>query len=530
MLANRTIGYARDEVQPVGLEGFYNKYLSGEEGKRLVKRLSGGTWIPVNDLTEIESKRGDDLLTTIDINIQDFTQNALLRSLKHHNARYGTAIVMEVKTGAIKAIANIGAANNGWWEDYNYAVGTATEPGSTFKLASVMSLFEDGYADLDSPVNINKGYVRYYNRDLHDSHPHDIKETDLRQAFEISSNVGISKLIQEAYGHEKKASEFTARLKQFGLHQTTGIEIPGEGQPKIKDAFDTEAGWSGTSLPWMSIGYELTLTPLQTLRFYNSVANDGRIMKPFLVDKIMRNGDVIKEFKPKVSNPSIASAETIRKAQELLEGVALRGTAKKHQSRYFNFAGKTGTAQIEYFGPDQNRKKYQASFAGYFPAEDPLYSCIVLVCDPKQNGYYGSQAALPVFKSIAEYCMAMNPVVRKTNLVDDAEKEKQTIPRHMVSYRVDVENILSYVGLNVENPAETEWVATGVEKDAVYRGREMEMELLPNLKGMGIRDAVYYLENAGYKVMCRGEGKVLRQSIKPGTEIRRGSLIELVLG
>lgn len=532
-LAARTLGSVRPGAQPVGIEGYYDDKLAGEEGQRLMQRVSGGTWIPVSDLSEIEAKRGMDVHTTINVRYQDIVHNALLKAVQHHNARYGTAILMDVKTGAIKAISNLSANGNGaYTEDFNFAVGASIEPGSTMKLASVMALLEDSYADLDTKVRLNGGYARFYNRDLRDSEPHGLDSCDMRKAFEVSSNVGIATLINDAYGKTRKAEEYIARLKQFGLNRTTGIKIPGEEPPFIKEAYNNEQRWSGTTLPWMSIGYELEITPLQMLSFYNAVANDGRMMKPYIVEAILRDGrKVVQKFKPEVVIERIASEETIMKAHELLEGVALRGTASRQQSELVSFAGKTGTSLVEYFLPDNGRKKYQSSFAGFFPVGDPQYSCIVVVNDPKQYGYYGSAVALPAFREIAEKLAVIEYDKAAFARVDTTVKQQQKhLPEVQFANRSDVENMVSFLDLRVDRMPESQWVALNGEEKLEAAEIRVEERQVPDLRGMGLKDALYLLENAGLKVKVRGVGKVRRQSLQAGTPVTEGASIELQLG
>ncbi len=528
MLAARTIGYVRDEVQPVGLEGSFDKDLRGQEGQRLMRRLVGGTWVPVEDLGEIEAKRGRDVITTLDIDMQDIVQHALLEAVQKHDADFGTAVLMEVQTGKIMAIANIGHSDGVWQEDYNYAVGTATEPGSTMKLASVMALFEDGLADLDTKVDLNKGYKRFYNRDLKDSEHHGIGMSDLRTAFEISSNVGIATLADEFYGNNRMAVKFVARLKQFGLQQKTGIEIPGENPPYFKEAYSKTQNWSGTTLPWMSIGYECQITPLQMLTFYNAVANDGRMMKPYLVEAIADEGHVIKRFRPESMGMRIASQKTIEKAHELLEGVALRGTASKVHSPNVTFAGKTGTARIDYYLPDDGRKSYQSSFVGYFPAEAPRYSCIVLINNPKGAKYYGSSVALPVFIEVAEQCIALNPTRNNLSEERDTVHEKH-FPQGVAINSQDANQIAKEFKWRRRGMPDAKWVDLTGDEDAMFVEKRVEENILPDVRGMGARDALYLLENAGLIVRVNGVGLVRSQSLLPGTRVSKGMQIELKL-
>ncbi len=528
MLAARTIGYVRDEIQPVGLEGQFDKDLKGEEGKRLMRRLAGGTWIPLEDLGEIEGKRGRDIRTTLNIEMQDIVQSSLLNGVQENNAKYGTAVLMEVSTGKIVAIANIGHSEGVWEEDYNYAVGSSTEPGSTMKLASVMAFFEDGLADLDTKVNLNKGYKRFYNRELKDSEHHGYEETDLRKAFEISSNVGIATLTHELYGSDRMAEKFIARLKQFGLQEKTGIELPGEGSPLIKEAFSKEQHWSGTTLPWMSIGYECQITPLQMLTFYNAVANDGKMMKPYLVEAITDEGNTIKRFKPQTIDSRIASEKTIAMARELLEGVAIRGTASKIPSPNVTFAGKTGTAVTNYYLADSGHKSYQSSFVGYFPAENPRYSCIILINEPKGGRYYGSSVALPVFIEIAEQCMALDPIKHNAQPVEDSVYVKQ-YPHANALFNEDADQLAREFKWKPRSIPDSEWIDMTGSEDEMFLESLIEKDTLPDVRGMGIRDALYLLENAGLIVRVSGVGLVRSQSLLPGTRVSKGMQIELKL-
>lgn len=340
LLAQRTIGYVRENVKNnVGLEGYFNETLEGEPGGQVMVCIDprNDIWKPVEDLMAIEPKSGDDIQTTIDVNLQDITEQALLDAMLYHRADWGTALLMEVKTGQIKAIANLGKYQNSYWETYNHAVGSSVEPGSTFKTASMLALLEDGFVDLEDKVFINKGMWEYYGTKMPDASSESflLDTISIRKAFQISSNVGVSKAVVEHYGRRTEenknegAERFIKRLKQFNLHIPTGIEIEGSGEPYIKEAYSLEDDWSGLSLPWMSIGYELRLTPLQMLTFYNAIANDGTMMKPYLVKNVQRFGEIKKEFKPTIINKQIASKASIRAIQELLRGVVEEGTARK---------------------------------------------------------------------------------------------------------------------------------------------------------------------------------------------------------
>lgn len=527
-LAERTIGYKRKNAEDVGIEGAFDQYLKGEEGKRFMQKVGPGEFVPVGDVTQIEPERGADIKTSLNVNIQDITHHALLRAMEKHQAEWGTAIVMDVKTGAIKAMSNLkNMGDDQFAEVYNFAVGTAVEPGSTFKLASYMALLEDGLIDTSDTVDLNKGYARFCNDDMRDSEPHNIEEASVQTAFEKSSNVGMAKLVNKYYGEDKKAVQFIRRLRQFRLDKQTGIEIEGEGQPYIKDAFNKEEKWSCLSLPWMAIGYELQLTPLQILTLYNAVANNGKMMKPHIVQKVVREGKVIKEFKPVVLEKAIASHQTISKAKKALEGVVKRGTAAGMQSQNYSFAGKTGTTQVGY-DSDRSKMKYQSSFVGYFPADAPKYSCLIMVYDPKSGGYYGSTVAGPVFREIADRCFATelqvdNPfeLLRK-----DYAKEKLSLP---AEHKVNSED-WAYFTEKYEFPfrseTEEEWMYLKMKNDTL-EGLPFfkRKETVPDVRGMALKDAVYLLENAGLNVEFAGLGKVESQSLRPGTPINRQKIL-----
>ena len=418
-LAARTIGYLNlgSEGTEVGIEGAFDRELAGKNGIAVKQRLIGGDWIIVENANSISSKDGNDIVTTIDIDLQDVASSALLNQLRKHNAHHGCAVVMEVKTGDIKAIANLEAGSNGTYhETYNYAIGESTEPGSTFKLATLMAALEDGVIDTSDIVDTGNGSVKFYNKVIRDTRKEGYGRISVKQVFEKSSNVGTSKIIYEHYKDNPKA--FVDRLYAMKLNQKLDLQLEGEGTPLIR--YPGDKLWSGLSLPMMSHGYEVQMTPLQVLTFYNAVANDGKMMKPRFVTSIMRNGTTIRRFEPEVIINSIASRSTIRKARSMMEGVVEHGTATNLKNPNYKIAGKTGTAQIA-MGKSGYRSgariSYQASFAGYFPAENPLYSCIVVVNAPSNGVYYGNLVAGAVFKEISDKIYA-------TNFFSDYSEEK----------------------------------------------------------------------------------------------------------
>lgn len=524
MLAHRTIGYVRSDIQPVGLEGQFDEPLAGVRGKRLMQKIAGGTWIPVNDEDEIRSENGRDVVTTIDVNLQDVVESSLLKAIKRHNADHGTCIVMEVETGKIKAIANIGrTGEDEYWEDYNYAVGEATEPGSTFKLASLLALLEDGYINVNDSIDLELGKHEFYDRVMKDSEKHDLRNVTIKHAFEVSSNVAFAKLIDKNYQHQP--DKFTDHLRDFGLYEKTGIGIKGEASPFIKTSDDKH--WSGVTLPWMAVGYELTLTPLQTLALYNTIANDGYPVKPYLVSEIQKNGKTIQRFKPEVSGDRICSGSTLADALALLKGVAESGTASHLYTKNYEIAGKTGTAQIA--RNNRYRKEYQASFAGFFPADDPKYSCIVVINSPKNGVYYGGWVAGPVFREVADKIYARSLEMHKP------ENEYKTfvaekIPYLKVGNKNDAKLIYDDLGVKCDGNTDGLWVTYEREGNKMKILEKKQIEnLVPNVKGMGLRDAIYLLENAGLRVSVKGVGRVRQQSVSPGSRVSKGTKIELQL-
>ena len=509
--------------------------LAGEDGQQLMMRVGEDIWKPNEDLAKIEPKGGKDILTTIDIDIQDITEEALYRAVDRHRANHGVAIVMEVKTGAIRAISNIGRTTEGnLWETYNFAVGSATEPGSTFKLATMLALLETGEVDLDDSIDIEQGRTQFYTDEMVDAYPHQLDSTSVQRIFEMSSNVGMAKLVQKHFGDTNKEEKFIQQLKDFNLHLKTGIEIDGEGAPFIKEAFDKKNNWSGTTLPWMSTGYEVMLTPLQLLNFYNSVANDGTMVKPYLVSGIQEYGNTLDRFPPTVIKRKIASKSSIEKAQFLLEQVVENGTARKLKTDKYNFAGKTGTAQVNYKRLNDRTRVggYQASFVGYFPSEKPKYSCIVLISEPKKLGIYGGEVALPVFREIADQIFATKfDLQRPINAQPKEPLAKRQLPDYNVGDRLEMEYLLDVFQIPYQVTKASPIVMLRAESDTLsVLPYTISKKRIPSVVGMGLRDALYVLENLGLRVeISSGCGRVIKQSIKPGTPVR-GQTVYLRLG
>jgi len=529
MLAARTIGYDREGVAPVGLEGAYRKELAGVSGKRLMQKISGGLWMPINDENEIEPMDGYDIHTTINLNIQDVAENALLDQLKRHDAHHGCVILMEVETGEIKAIANLSKDNDGdYYEYYNYAIGESAEPGSTFKLPSLVVALEDGYIKLNDSIDAGNGSAEFHGETMRDSKEGGHGKVSVEEAFAVSSNIGVMRIIEKYYANEP--AKFINGLRRMNLGDSIGIEIAGEGAPLIKDPSDKS--WSLISYLWTSIGYEVKMTPLQILTFYNAIANNGKMMKPIFVKRITDKSSVIREVDPQVINPRICSEKTAKQAQKLLESVVKEGTATNLKNANYTIAGKTGTARVAESSAGYGTKiTYQASFAGYFPADNPKYSCIVVVNAPNRSVYYASHVAGPIFAEIADKVYATS-----INIHDELEPSTDftsltKIPVSKSGMQNDLNNVFEELNVKVESSnAENKWIVTQTGTDKVEMGRRTIVEnLVPNVKGMSAQDAVFILENAGLKVKLRGSGMIKSQSIIPGANIHRGQEIILEL-
>ena len=526
ILANRTIGYVveNEGSSPilVGLEGAFNGYLKGQNGQMLMEKIRGNEWKPVNDDYSIEPVPGSDLYTSIDVNIQDVAESALLHQLKEQKAQKGCVILMEVKTGFVKAIANLSynKKTDTYFETQNHAVGLASEPGSTFKLASLLVAIEQGKVKISDSVNMS-GRYQFYDQALTDGGKVYGKNT-VKNAFEKSSNV-ISKLIYDNYKSDPQ--EFINGLKSIGLHQKLGLSILGEGNPLIKDASDPT--FTGITLPWMSIGYELQITPLQTLALYNAVANDGILLKPQFVKYIKKGSEIQQYYEPSILNPSICSESTLVDLKDMLEGVVERGTAKNIKARGFKIAGKTGTSKIAQ-GSKGYGNKYQASFCGYFPSENPLYSCIVVVQGPTKN-IFGSVVSGTVFKEIADKVYA-NEFSKENIKIDYKELN---FPFSRSGDKVAFQQAAKQMNIPIDNRSNenSKWVLTRTGQNAIsIYNKKMIKGLVPNVIGMGLLDAAYLLEKNGLFVQPIGSGIVRDQSIVPGKKVVKGQKIILQLG
>lgn len=534
-LAERTIGYSVKGIAPVGIEGAFDKELTGKLGKRVMQRIAGGTWIPVNDEEQqIEARDGLDVITTLDVNLQDVAEQALMNTLVKNNAEWGTAILMEVQTGEIKAIANLTRVTEGQYtETYNYAVGAAIEPGSTFKVVSMLSLLEDGKAKMTDTYDTENGQKRYSSTAvMYDSEAGGHGIVNLQQCFEISSNVATSKAVYEAYKHNPE--QFYNHLKALKLTEPIGLQLTGEGKPYIKSPKDKK--WSGTTLPWSSIGYEVLVTPLQILTLYNGLANGGKMVKPIFVKQIAKTGKPIKEFKTTVMVEKLCKPSTLANLMTMMKGVVEHGTATNLKNPNYTVAGKTGTALVADGRKGYANQIYRSSFVGFFPADNPKYTCMVMVNAPSKGVYYGSAVAGPVFKELADKVYATSTNLHQELKYTDASNKPYLPPAHP-GYADDLKNIFNKLSISSqfqsdsEEESGSEWVAPLVTDNHIRLvPHKVNKQVMPDLKGMGMKDALYMLENAGLKVQTEGYGKVKQQSVNPGQPVMKGMTINLKLG
>lgn len=527
-LAARTVGFINENNTGVGLEKSYNNYLRGQDGEALFMRMGGGAWKPIHDDSEIPAEPGVDIQTTIDINIQDVAEASLYKHLQMHNAEYGCVVLMEVATGEIKAIANLGkVAEGAYIENYNYAIAEQglTEPGSTFKLASLIALFEDTELKLEDSIHAEWGRYKFFDRVMTDAHEGGYGMLTVQQAFEKSSNIAVSKLVNKHFaGNSQKYVDY---IKGFGLTDKLGLQMQGEAKPYIKTP--SSRSWSGVTLPWMSIGYELKLAPIHTLSFYNAIANNGKMIQPILVKEI-RVADQVKEvFETKVLKEKICSDKAIEMARRMLEGVVENGTARNINNTVYKIAGKTGTAQIIKNGVYTH--KYYTSFVGYFPADKPKYSAIVVINSPSGFQQYGSDVAAPVFKEIADKVYAVDLDLHE-KFEATARVDFETFPLIKAGYFDDLSSLCNFFGIanHTRHDSDEEWVSAHATNKAItWEARQVKDALVPNAIGMTLRDALFLLENHGMKVRISGRGRVMSQSLPPGARLVKGSTITIFL-
>lgn len=524
-LGYRTIGSVDENNRgTVGIEYSFNSFLNGEDGEALHQKIAGNYWKPIYDGTEKSPKNGYDISTTINVNLQDITENALLNGLIRNDADYGSVILMDVKTGKIKSISNLSKNKNGnYTEVYNYAIADQGmhEPGSTFKLASILAYLEDSNSSIYDSLDTGDGEMKFYSEIMRDHKPGGYGKITIKEIFEKSSNIGIAKLIENQF--KNNPDTYLKYLNKFGFNNDFNFQIFGSSIPSIKSTNDS--AWSKVSLPWIAHGYELKLTPLHTLSFYNAVANNGNYVNPKIVKEIKRANQTIKKM-GNYEEFNIASLSSINTVVKLLEGVVENGTADNIKNSYYKIAGKTGTSKKVLNGKYVN--KYYTSFVGFFPSEKPKYSCIVVIDNPKKYRIYGSDVAAPVFKEIADKIFLSDITYFKEMSLKNYEVSFPTIKS---GFKDDLINISNTLGLSNHSNSENDWVKTKLVDNSIFwEGININRNLIPNVIGMTLKDAIYLLESRGLEVSFTGRGRVKKQTVSPGKLLKNHKRIKISLG
>ncbi len=533
-LASRTIGDIYGEIEEGGLtkgknglELQYDSLLRGEAGLSSVRRLGGG-W---TNVVEVEPTDGCDIKTTIDIHIQDITEKSLVDKLREIDAESGTAVVMEVATGEVKAITNMARIREGVYaETKNHAVADETEPGSTFKVASIMVALDDGVCAPSDTVDVGNGVFMYKGARMtdHNLNRGGYGRISVEQAIWYSSNIGVAKTILK--GYENNPRKFVEGLYRIGMNADLRLEIPGSGRAKIRMPGDTLNYWSKTTLPWMSFGYETQIPPIYTLAFYNAIANGGKMMRPIFTKEIIKDGKTIQHFSPEVIKESICSDSTLAIIQDMLLGVVEKGTGKAVHSDIIRIAGKTGTAQIA-SGGVYRTSGHQVAFCGYFPADNPKYSCIVVIRRPRIGYPSGGTMSGGVVKAVAEKIYASYMLYD----VREMERDSLAVPLPQVKggNREAVESVLDELDIPTDaDSLETIWTFARLSQDSTkieLRNLEIHDGTVPRVIGMGAKDAVYLMEKAGLRVSLSGVGRVVSQSVSPGGKVHKGQTVLLTL-
>ncbi len=538
--AGRTIGtmYGGKDSARFGLELSYDSILRGENGI-IHRRKILNKWLDIMDTPPVD---GADIVTTIDVGIQDLAERAVIDELKLINGNVGVAIVMEVETGDIKAIVNMEKCADGEYREIkNHAVSDLLEPGSVFKTASIMVCLDEGKCDTTKRVETAGGVWPMYGRQMKD---HNWRKggygtLTLPQTLHVSSNIGVSRIVDEYYHNQPE--KFVEAIYRTGLADDLQIPLLGSSPARIRMPKKDKTGrhwanWSNTALPWMSIGYETQVPPISTLTFYNAIANNGKMMRPRFVKQVVKNGVVIADYQPVVLREHIAKPETIKKMQTILEQVVSIGLGKKAGSKSFKVAGKTGTAQISHGtgGYHSGTMQYLLSFAGYFPANAPRYSCIVCI---QKSGLPASGGGMSgvVFHNISEGILAQN---LKLDVKDARDSASVLIPDVKNGNLLAADYVLSRLGFNASNnftgsyaDGNPVWgtAEKGQKQIMLSQQTQQSMATIPNVIGMGARDAVYQIERRGVRVRLRGRGHVTKQSLEPGHQIKKGDFCELLL-
>ncbi len=530
LLANRTIGLSRDSSRKnVGIEQSYDSVLKGTNGQRLMRYIAGA-YMPVEG-AELEPENGKDVITTIDTYMQDVAENALMKMLIGNNSLHGTAIVMETATGKIKAIANLGKQTDGSYaEDLNYGIGKATEPGSIFKLATLLSLFEDKYVTKNTVVDCEGGVKQFYGLRIHDTHPNHL--LTVKEAFAASSNVAFAKLADQFY--HAQPSKFIAHLHSLRLDTLTGIDITAaSGKPLIKKP--ANRSWANTTIPFMAHGYEELVTPLNMLMVYNAVANNGTMMRPYLVNAIKEYGTEIKKMEPTIAVDKICSDETLAQLKECLRAVVDSEHGTGHKILFdsaYAIAGKTGTAvtALNNKGYNKGNKIYQASFIGYFPADAPKYTMAVVIQNSTESKLvYGADVSGTVFKEISDRIYG-----RFLSITKSVSPSADTVLYNYYGMKNEWASIFGMLKMPYTDSANGGyWRSSSIQNNMAVLNKPAYVStpsnILPEVVGMGLKDAVYLMENKGLKVTATGRGKVISQSLAAGTAFKKGQTITLFL-
>lgn len=525
-LSRRTVGYINEDNCGAGLEYSFNKVLKGIDGRGIYRKSLGGTWNLAYDTSIVKPVDGYNISTTLDVNFQDVTHNALMRALVDNDADYGAAVVMGVETGEIKAIANLTKIDEGKYaETYNYVVGFAREPGSTVKIPAIIALLEETNLPLSTMVEVGDGTYTFHDRLMRDVWRKGLGTVSLQRVIEKSSNVGVAMLIADTF--EQNPEKFINYFDKMGLLKPLGLQLVGEGEPYMKTPKDPT--WSGVTLPWTSIGYASKFTPLQILTIFNAIANDGRMIRPLFVKEISRADKVIKTFRTSTIRRQICSRETLAKVKKMMEGVVESGTAQNIKNSFYKIAGKSGTAQRLING--RYAQQWYTSFAGYFPADKPKYSCIVVVDNPRGFRLYGSDMAAPVFKEIADKISAKDINIRDFFMESTLGIREGTFPLIQAGKKEDLINLCNTLEIPFDAVPKAEWVRTAVKDDVLHWRANgcMGKNQVPNVLGMTLRDALYLLESRGLHVTFEGKGRVKSQSLQPGVNATQGGQINLLL-
>ena len=511
-----------------GLDGFYNSYLCGQQGERLERRLNKDVWIPVNDTDQKRAINGQDIVATIDTRLQDLAETSLRRCLIENDADYGCVVLMEVETGYVRAISNLSLVDSarGYQEIRNIACTDLYEPGSTFKTITAMVLIDNNKCDTSYivPTGVKRFNPKNKHSEIHDVRDYSHGNISMKRSFEVSSNVGTCQPVWDFYNDNRK--EFANSIKKIMPYKRLNIDLAvgGEPTPHLESDLNPDRNFLN-----LAYGYSSNITALQLLTFYNAIANNGTMVKPIFCSEIKEGEKTIKTIRPEVINEEICSARTLKIIQSMLEGVVENGSARRLSKTPYGIAGKTGTSQINYTQKNKTHMTYRASFAGYFPADNPKYSCIVVITNPKKNKQHGGEIAAPVFKDLADrVCGTILEVEMDIPTNDDKQK-----PFITKGYKKETKESFEILGIdNIYEDDNTAFIAGAVDTNdnVVYRKYNLPSGVVPNCKGMTIKDALYMLEKMGFRVSFDGRGKVISQSLKAGTPYKKGTRLHLKLG